>query len=78
MKSKIDADALKVLHTREPQYQRTLEIAAEKGLTTLGLMTNGRRENSRSNQFSRPLKKYAHMTSGPKISANAVNPNVSA
>ncbi len=40
MKSKIDADALKVLHTREPQYQRTLEIAAEKGLTTLGLMTN--------------------------------------
>jgi 2-polyprenyl-3-methyl-5-hydroxy-6-metoxy-1,4-benzoquinol methylase len=27
-------------HTREPQYQRTLEIAAEKGLTTLGLMTN--------------------------------------
>src|SRR5205809_3207385 len=28
------------LHTREPQYQRTLEIAADKGLTTLGLMTN--------------------------------------
>src|ERR1051326_9109938 len=27
-------------HTREPQYQRTIEIAAEKGLTTLGLMTN--------------------------------------
>ena len=26
--------------TREPQYQRTVEIAAEKGLTTLGLMTN--------------------------------------
>src|SRR5689334_4223772 len=26
--------------TREPQYQRTIEIAAEKGLTTLGLMTN--------------------------------------
>src|SRR5262252_1347671 len=28
------------LRTREPQYQRTLEIASEKGLTTLGLMTN--------------------------------------
>src|SRR5215467_11235004 len=28
------------MHTREPQYQRTIEIAAEKGLTTLGLMTN--------------------------------------
>ncbi len=27
-------------HTREPQYQRTLDIAREKGLTTLGLMTN--------------------------------------
>jgi 2-polyprenyl-3-methyl-5-hydroxy-6-metoxy-1,4-benzoquinol methylase len=27
-------------HTREPQYQRTIEIASEKGLTTLGLMTN--------------------------------------
>ncbi len=40
MKSKIDADAFKALHTREPQYQRTIEIAAEKGLTTLGLMTN--------------------------------------
>jgi 2-polyprenyl-3-methyl-5-hydroxy-6-metoxy-1,4-benzoquinol methylase len=26
--------------TREPQYQRTIEIASEKGLTTLGLMTN--------------------------------------
>jgi 2-polyprenyl-3-methyl-5-hydroxy-6-metoxy-1,4-benzoquinol methylase len=26
--------------TREPQYQRTLEIAREKGLVTLGLMTN--------------------------------------
>jgi hypothetical protein len=26
--------------TREPQYQRTIEIATEKGLTTLGLMTN--------------------------------------
>jgi 2-polyprenyl-3-methyl-5-hydroxy-6-metoxy-1,4-benzoquinol methylase len=35
-----DADALKALHTREPQYQRTLDIAAEKGFTTLGLMTN--------------------------------------
>jgi 2-polyprenyl-3-methyl-5-hydroxy-6-metoxy-1,4-benzoquinol methylase len=40
MRSKLDADALKSLRTREPQYQRTLEIAAEKGLTTLGLMTN--------------------------------------
>jgi 2-polyprenyl-3-methyl-5-hydroxy-6-metoxy-1,4-benzoquinol methylase len=28
------------LRTREPQYQRTIEIAREKGLTTLGLMTN--------------------------------------
>ena len=26
--------------TREPQYQRTLDIARNKGLTTLGLMTN--------------------------------------
>jgi len=26
--------------TREPQYQRTLELARERGLTTLGLMTN--------------------------------------
>lgn len=40
MESKLDAEALKALHTREPQYQRTLEIAIEKGLTTLGLMTN--------------------------------------
>ena len=29
-----------ITRTREPQYQRTVEIAAEKGLTTLGLMTN--------------------------------------
>src|SRR5271168_1368505 len=35
-----DPDALKTLRTREPQYQRTLDIAIEKGLTTLGLMTN--------------------------------------
>jgi 2-polyprenyl-3-methyl-5-hydroxy-6-metoxy-1,4-benzoquinol methylase len=26
--------------TREPQYQRSLELADERGLTTLGLMTN--------------------------------------
>jgi SAM-dependent methyltransferase len=26
--------------TREPQYQRTIELARERGLTTLGLMTN--------------------------------------
>jgi len=26
--------------TREPQYQRTLELARESGVTTLGLMTN--------------------------------------
>jgi len=26
--------------TREPQYQRTLELARESGMTTLGLMTN--------------------------------------
>jgi 2-polyprenyl-3-methyl-5-hydroxy-6-metoxy-1,4-benzoquinol methylase len=40
MGSKLDADALKDLRTREPQYQRTIEIAMEKGCTTLGLMTN--------------------------------------
>jgi 2-polyprenyl-3-methyl-5-hydroxy-6-metoxy-1,4-benzoquinol methylase len=40
MGSKLDAEALKALHTREPQYQRTLDIAMKKGLTTLGLMTN--------------------------------------
>jgi 2-polyprenyl-3-methyl-5-hydroxy-6-metoxy-1,4-benzoquinol methylase len=40
MGSKLDADALKALQTREPQYQRTLDVAIEKGLTTLGLMTN--------------------------------------
>jgi 2-polyprenyl-3-methyl-5-hydroxy-6-metoxy-1,4-benzoquinol methylase len=40
MGSKLDADALKALRTREPQYQRTLDVAIEKGLTTLGLMTN--------------------------------------
>ena len=28
------------LRTREPQYQRTIEIAQAKGVTTLGLMTN--------------------------------------
>src|SRR5579863_2052004 len=26
--------------TREPQYQRTIELARESGLTTLGLMSN--------------------------------------
>jgi 2-polyprenyl-3-methyl-5-hydroxy-6-metoxy-1,4-benzoquinol methylase len=26
--------------TREPQYQRTLDLASQQGLTTLGLMTN--------------------------------------
>lgn len=40
MGSKLDADALKALRTREPQYQRTLDIAIDQGLTTLGLMTN--------------------------------------
>jgi 2-polyprenyl-3-methyl-5-hydroxy-6-metoxy-1,4-benzoquinol methylase len=40
MRSKLDAAALKALRTREPQYQRTIEIAMEKGYTTLGLMTN--------------------------------------
>jgi len=40
MGSKLDADALKALRTREPQYQRTLDVALEKGLATLGLMTN--------------------------------------
>src|ERR1035441_10302667 len=26
--------------TREPQYQRSLDLSQERGLTTLGLMTN--------------------------------------
>ena len=34
------ATGAKPLRTREPQYQRTIDIAQEKGLTTLGLMTN--------------------------------------
>jgi 2-polyprenyl-3-methyl-5-hydroxy-6-metoxy-1,4-benzoquinol methylase len=40
MGSKSEAEALKNIHTREPQYQRTIDIAIEKGLITLGLMTN--------------------------------------
>jgi 2-polyprenyl-3-methyl-5-hydroxy-6-metoxy-1,4-benzoquinol methylase len=40
MGDKLDDKVLRNLHTREPQYQRTLEIAMDKGLTTLGLMTN--------------------------------------
>ena len=40
MTSEPQANPQEALRTREPQYQRTLEIAAEKGLTTLGLMTN--------------------------------------
>jgi 2-polyprenyl-3-methyl-5-hydroxy-6-metoxy-1,4-benzoquinol methylase len=40
MKSRREIHKPKAVRTREPQYQRTLEIAAEKGLTTLGLMTN--------------------------------------
>jgi 2-polyprenyl-3-methyl-5-hydroxy-6-metoxy-1,4-benzoquinol methylase len=40
MGSELDGQALKALHTREAQYQRTLELAMDKGLTTLGLMTN--------------------------------------
>ncbi|HEY6340797.1 MAG TPA: class I SAM-dependent methyltransferase [Bryobacteraceae bacterium] len=40
MGSKPEAEALKNIHTREPQYQRTIDVAIEKGLITLGLMTN--------------------------------------
>ena len=40
MASKPEANNLSSLRTREPQYQRTLDIAIDKGLTTLGLMTN--------------------------------------
>src|SRR5215471_2405224 len=40
MKPQTEINNTEALRTREPQYQRTLEIAAEKGLTTLGLMTN--------------------------------------
>ncbi len=40
MPIKLGPNELEALHTREPQYQRTLDIAREKGLTTLGLMTN--------------------------------------
>src|SRR5215471_5481904 len=40
MTSEPQANPQEALRTREPQYQRTLEIAAEKGLSTLGLMTN--------------------------------------
>jgi 2-polyprenyl-3-methyl-5-hydroxy-6-metoxy-1,4-benzoquinol methylase len=40
MKPEFQNENFQELRTREPQYQRTLEIAAETGLTTLGLMTN--------------------------------------
>jgi len=33
-------DKLEAVKTREPQYQRELEIVKSQGLTTLGLMTN--------------------------------------
>ena len=36
MDRRVDADD----RTREPQYQRTVELAVERGMTTLGLMTN--------------------------------------
>ncbi len=40
MPVKLESNELEGLRTREPQYQSTLDIAKEKGLTTLGLMTN--------------------------------------
>jgi SAM-dependent methyltransferase len=40
MKSELQPEPMPEARTREPQYQRTIEIAREKGLTTLGLMTN--------------------------------------
>lgn len=40
MPVKVESNDLESLQTREPQYQRTLEIARQKGLTSLGLMTN--------------------------------------
>jgi 2-polyprenyl-3-methyl-5-hydroxy-6-metoxy-1,4-benzoquinol methylase len=40
MPIKFESSELEAPHTREPQYQRTLDIAREKGLTSLGLMTN--------------------------------------
>jgi SAM-dependent methyltransferase len=40
MKPGIQKDSSQELRTREPQYQRTIEIARAQGLTTLGLMTN--------------------------------------
>jgi 2-polyprenyl-3-methyl-5-hydroxy-6-metoxy-1,4-benzoquinol methylase len=40
MPVKLESNELEALQTREPQYQRTLDIAKEKGLTSLGLMTN--------------------------------------
>src|SRR4051794_1810448 len=40
MPIKLESNELEAAHTREPQYQRTLDIAREKGLTSLGLMTN--------------------------------------
>jgi SAM-dependent methyltransferase len=41
MNSKMTDEHQKPLgSTREPQYQRTIELARERGLTTLGLMSN--------------------------------------
>jgi 2-polyprenyl-3-methyl-5-hydroxy-6-metoxy-1,4-benzoquinol methylase len=40
MTSEPQANSQDPPRTREPQYQRTLDVAAEKGLTPLGLMTN--------------------------------------
>jgi SAM-dependent methyltransferase len=37
---KSDPPVVNAVRTREPQYQRTVEVASEMGLTTLGLMTN--------------------------------------
>jgi len=40
MQPELEKDSSPEPRTREPQYQRTVEIARSKGLTTLGLMTN--------------------------------------
>jgi 2-polyprenyl-3-methyl-5-hydroxy-6-metoxy-1,4-benzoquinol methylase len=40
MKATSTSNDSETRRTREPQYQRTIDIAREKGLTTLGLMTN--------------------------------------
>jgi 2-polyprenyl-3-methyl-5-hydroxy-6-metoxy-1,4-benzoquinol methylase len=59
----IDARA----RTREPQYQRTVEIASEKGLATLGLMTNQVWEDDPRHLFTLARYKFvAKMLGGRK------------